>query len=118
MVYPKANDICENIFMSENNNQQINIELDEATAQGVYSNLAVITHSQAEFVVDFIRVMPGMPKAKVQSRIIITPQHAKRLLKALNENIHKYESLHGKIQESPQADQMLNMHFGGPQGMA
>ena len=104
--------------MSDNNNQQLNIELDEATAQGVYSNLAVITHSQAEFVVDFIRVMPGMPKAKVQSRIIITPQHAKRLLKALHDNIQKYESQHGKIQDMPQADQMLNMHFGGPKGMA
>jgi hypothetical protein len=104
--------------MSENNNPQLNIELDEATAQGVYSNLAVITHSQAEFVVDFIRVMPGMPKAKVQSRIIITPQHAKRLLKALHDNINKYESQHGKIQDTPHADQMLNMHFGGPKGMA
>jgi hypothetical protein len=62
--------------------------------------LAVITHSPAEFVVDFIRVMPGVPKAKVQSRIILTPQHAKRLMKALMDNVSKYEAQHGKIQET------------------
>ncbi|MFN5620445.1 MAG: DUF3467 domain-containing protein, partial [Flavobacteriales bacterium] len=74
--------------MSNNNenNQQLNIELNEEVAQGIYSNLAIITHSPAEFVVDFIRMMPGVPKAKVQSRIILTPQHAKRLMMALKEN--------------------------------
>ena len=72
----------------ENNNQegQINIELDEKVAEGTYSNLAIINHSNTEFVLDFISLMPGVPKAKVKSRIILTPQHAKRLLKALNEN--------------------------------
>jgi hypothetical protein len=107
--------------MSDNNNnpqQQLNIELNEEVAQGVYSNLAVITHSPAEFVVDFIRVMPGVPKAKVQSRIILTPQHAKRLMRALMDNISKYEAQHGKIQETLGQDHMMPMNFGGPQGQA
>ena len=77
----------------ENNNQQgqINIELDEQTAEGTYSNLAIINHSNSEFVVDFVTIMPGVPKAKVKSRIILTPQHAKRLLKALGENIQRFD---------------------------
>jgi hypothetical protein len=105
--------------MADNNQQQqLNIELNEEVAQGVYSNLAVITHSPAEFVVDFIRVMPGVPKAKVQSRIILTPQHAKRLMRALAENIGKYEAQHGKIQETLGHEQMMPMNFGGPQGQA
>ncbi len=65
---------------------QLNIELDAETAQGIYSNLAIINHSQSEFIVDFVSIMPGVPKSKVKSRIVLTPQHAKRLLKALNEN--------------------------------
>lgn len=106
--------------MAENNQQQqqLNIELNEEVAQGVYSNLAVITHSPAEFVVDFIRVMPGVPKAKVQSRIILTPQHAKRLMRALADNISKYEAQHGKITETQGQDHMMPMNFGGPQGQA
>jgi hypothetical protein len=105
--------------MADNNQQQqLNIELNEEVAQGVYSNLAVITHSPAEFVIDFIRVMPGVPKAKVQSRIILTPQHAKRLMRALADNIGKYESQHGKIQETLGHEQMMPMNFGGPQGQA
>jgi hypothetical protein len=105
--------------MADNNQQQqLNIELNEEVAQGVYSNLAVITHSPAEFVVDFIRVMPGVPKAKVQSRIILTPQHAKRLMRALADNIGKYEAQHGKIQETLGHEQMMPMNFGGPQGQA
>ncbi len=107
--------------MSENKNnpqQQLNIELNEEVAQGVYSNLAVITHSPAEFVLDFIRVMPGVPKAKVQSRIILTPQHAKRLMRAIMENIQKYEAQHGKIAETLGQDNMIPMNFGGPQGQA
>ncbi len=100
------------------NNQQLNIELNEEVAQGTYSNLAIITHSPAEFVVDFVRMMPGVPKAKVQSRIILTPQHAKRLMKALMENINKYESQHGAIKDSPGQDPLMGMGFGGPQGMA
>jgi aminoglycoside phosphotransferase family enzyme len=103
---------------TKNQAPQLNIELNEDVAQGVYSNLAVITHSPAEFVVDFIRVMPGVPKARVQSRIIVTPQHAKRLMKALAENIAKYESQHGKIQETAGAENMFPVNFGGPHGQA
>ncbi len=80
-----------------NHQQQINIELPEEQAEGIYSNFAVITHSPAEFVVDFTRMMPGVPKAKVYSRIIMTPQHAKGLLKALQDNIEKYEAQYGEI---------------------
>ncbi len=79
----------------ENNGLQI--ELTEETGQGIYSNLAVIAHSSSEFVVDFVRFMPGLPKAKVQSRIILTPEHAKRLMMALIDNINKYESQFGEI---------------------
>jgi hypothetical protein len=77
--------------------QQINIELGEKEAEGIYSNLAIITHSPAEFVIDFTRVLPGVPKAKVLSRIITTPQHAKLLLNALKENIEKYEKAFGEV---------------------
>ncbi len=77
--------------------KQINIELDEKTAEGIYSNLAIISHSSAEFVIDFTRILPGLPKAKVQSRIIMTPQHAKMLLNALADNIAKFEAQFGKI---------------------
>lgn len=87
--------------MSENQNppaqQQINIELDENTAEGTYSNLVIITHSPAEFIMDFTRVVPGVPKAKVQSRIIMTPQHAKLFLNALGENIKRFETQFGDI---------------------
>jgi len=77
--------------------QQINIELGEKEAEGIYSNLAIITHSPAEFVIDFTRVLPGIPKAKVHARIITTPQHAKLLLNALKENIEKFEKTFGEI---------------------
>lgn len=76
---------------------QIQIELPEEIAQGTYSNLAIIAHSSSEFVIDFVRILPGLPKAKVQSRIILTPEHAKRLLYALNENITRFESQNGTI---------------------
>ena len=79
------------------NEEQLNIELSEEVAEGIYSNLAIISHSTSEFVIDFIRIMPGTPKANVKSRIILTPEHAKRLLFALQENIGKYESQNGKI---------------------
>tara|TARA_B100000683_G_scaffold187735_1_gene181015 strand:- start:106 stop:423 length:318 start_codon:yes stop_codon:yes gene_type:complete len=95
------------------NNQQINIELSEEMAEGNYSNLAIITHSNAEFVVDFVQIMPGVPKAKVKSRILLTPQHAKRFLKALNENVRKFESLHGQIKELEEMPSMP-ISFGGP----
>lgn len=94
---------------------QINIELDEQVAEGIYSNLAIINHSNSEFVVDFVTLMPGVPKAKVKSRIILTPQHAKRFLKALNENIQRFEAAHGKIEEGEQPAIPLNF---GPAGQA
>lgn len=75
----------------------IQIELTEDVAQGTYSNLAVISHSSSEFVVDFVRMVPGVPKAKVKSRIILTPEHAKRLMMALMDNIKKYEAQNGEI---------------------
>ena len=80
--------------MQDNNNNpqnQINIELSEDIADGIYSNLAIISHSHSEFVLDFVRLMPNVPKAKVKARIVLTPQHAKRLLKALHDNLNKYE---------------------------
>lgn len=104
--------------MENNTKGKLNIELTEEASEGVYSNLAVITHSPAEFVIDFIRVMPGVPKAKVKSRIIVTPQHAKRLMKALNDNINKFESQHGPIKELKGNDNMIPMNFGGPAGEA
>ena len=84
----------------DNNQNQMNIELDENTASGIYSNLAIINHSHSEFIVDFIALMPGVPKAKVKSRIILTPQHAKRFLQALKENINRFEKSHGEIKET------------------
>ncbi|NVO01535.1 MAG: DUF3467 domain-containing protein [Bacteroidetes bacterium] len=98
------------------NQNQINIELSEEVAEGVYSNLAIITHSNSEFILDFIRMMPGVPKAKVKSRIVLTPQHAKRLLMALKDNISKFESVHGNIKESD--NQSLPLNFGGPTAQA
>ena len=89
----------------------INLELDENLAQGTYSNLALINHSVSEFVVDFINIMPGVPKAKVKSRIILTPQHAKRFSKALNENISRFEKSHGEIQDYDK-QQPVNLNFG------
>ena len=97
--------------MSDNNNQnQINIELSEEIAEGVYSNLAIISHSHSEFIVDFIRLVPNVPKAKVKSRIILTPQHAKRLMKALQDNIKRYEAQFGVI-EDPEAGMVPPMNF-------
>ena len=83
--------------MQQQNQQQINVELGEKEAEGIYSNLALITHSPAEFVIDFTRMLPGVPKTKVYARIIMTPQHAKSLLGALNENIEKFEKQFGEI---------------------
>ena len=96
----------------------MSIELNEEVAQGVYSNLAVITHSPAEFVIDFIRIMPGVPKAQVKSRIILTPEHAKRLVAALNDNISKYESVHGPIREIKGSGPVMPVNFGGPTAQA
>lgn len=99
----------------QNEPQQLDIELSEEIAEGIYSNLAIITHSQSEFVIDFIKIMPGVPKARVKSRILLTPQHAKRLLKALNENVQKFEQLNGKIKD---IDASFPMGFSGPAGQA
>lgn len=96
--------------------KQINIELGEEVAQGTYANLAIITHSHTEFVVDFVRMMPGVPKAKVKSRVVLTPQHAKRLMNALKENIAKYESVHGPIKDIKGPG--LPMNLGGPAAQA
>ncbi len=103
--------------MDQNQNQegQINIELDQEIAEGTYSNLAIINHSMSEFIVDFINIMPGVPKAKVKSRIILTPQHAKRLVKALSDNVRKFEQAHGEIKDYEQTPIPLNF---GPTGQA
>jgi len=101
---------------NKNKNQgKINIQLDEEVAEGIYCNLAIINHSISEFVVDFVKVMPGMPKSKVKSRIILTPQHAKRLLKALNDNVVRFEKNHGEIKDFEQPSIPLNF---GPTGEA
>ena len=96
---------------------QINIELSEEVAEGVYANLAMIAHSNSEFVIDFIRLMPGVPKAKVKSRVVVTPEHAKRLLNALSENIQKYEATFGAIKKTDGAPN-FPMNFGGIVGEA
>ncbi len=96
---------------------QINIELSEEVAEGIYSNLAMIAHSNSEFVIDFIRLMPGVPKAKVKSRIVITPEHAKRFLMALKDNIDKYESAFGPIKRTDDMPK-FPMNFGGTMGEA
>lgn len=104
--------------MSDQNDKkknQINIELDESVAQGIYSNLAIINHSASEFVVDFVSIMPGTPKSKVKSRIILTPQHAKRFMKAMGDNIHRFEKAHGEIKDFEQPPIPLNF---GPTGEA
>lgn len=97
---------------------QVNIELSEELAEGIYSNLAIITHSNSEFVVDFVRLMPGVPRAKVKSRIILTPQHAKRLLNALQENVQRYERQNGEIDDISSDFNGIPMNFGGPAGEA
>ena len=103
--------------MEEKPKNQINIELTDEMAGGIYSNLAIITHSPTEFVLDFVSLMPGTPKAKVKSRIVMTPQHAKRLFKALAENINKYESAFGNIREVG-ADSIPPFTMGGPKAQA
>jgi len=91
--------------MNKKKQQQINIELDENVGIGDYANFVVITHSAAEFIMDFTRLLPGMPKAKVRSRIIMTPSHLKSFYMALNENIKKYEMKYGEI-SIPHADSL------------
>lgn len=100
----------------EQSQNGINIEISEDVAEGTYANLAIITHSHAEFIVDFVNVMPGTPKSKVKSRIIFTPQHAKRFMKALIENVQRYEAGNGQIKDLEEVQFPLN--FGGPAGQA
>ncbi|KGE15773.1 DUF3467 domain-containing protein [Sphingobacterium deserti] len=99
----------------EADNNELSIELSEEIAEGIYSNLAIITHSNSEFVLDFIRIMPGIPKAKVKSRIVLTPEHAKRLLGALQDNVTRFEASNGTINTN---DATLPLNFGGPKGEA
>lgn len=103
--------------MDKNTENQINIELSEDIASGVYTNLAIITHSHAEFVCDFIQMLPGLPKAKVKSRVIMTPQNAKRLMRALIDNIQKYEKHMGPINENDLPG-TPTMNFGTPSTQA
>ncbi len=104
--------------MSEENKKEgLNIELGEEVAEGTYSNLAIINHSPSEFIVDFIQMMPGLPKAKVKSRVILTPQHAKRLMRALTDNISKYEDQFGEISDVDPT-QGIPLNFGGPTAQA
>ena len=91
---------------------QLNIEISEEVSEGTYANLDIITHSHSEFVIDFVNVMPGTPKSKVKSRIVLTPFHAKRFMKALVENINKFEATSGTIQDMDQVE--IPFTFGGP----
>ena len=102
--------------MNEAPQNQLNIEISEEMAEGQYANLAIITHSHAEFVIDFVNVMPGTPKSKVKSRIVLTPQHAKRLMKALADNVQKFEAVNGSIKDLE--DVQIPMNFGGPTAQA
>lgn len=96
-------------------NNELSIELSEEVAEGIYSNLAIITHSSTEFVLDFIRIMPGVPKAKVKSRIVLTPEHAKRLMGALQDNINRFEAANGAIKVNEPG---IPLNFGGLKGEA
>ena len=99
-----------------NQPNQLNIEISEETSEGTYINLAIITHSHAEFVFDFVNVMPGAPKSKVKSRIIMTPFHAKRFMKAIVENVQKFETVNGTVQHLEAIE--IPFNFGGPTGEA
>ena len=103
--------------MENPNEHQLNIELSDDVAEGIYSNLAIITHSHSEFILDFVKIMPGVPKAKVKSRIILTPQHAKRLLNALKDNVKKFEENFGDIDDQNPVD-LTPFNFGGPTAQA
>ncbi len=95
---------------------QINIEISEEISDGQYANLAIITHSHAEFVIDFVNVMPGTPRSKVKSRIILTPFHAKRFMKAIIDNVKKFETVNGTIQDMESVE--IPFTFGGPTAQA
>jgi hypothetical protein len=104
--------------MENDKKNQLDIELNSEVAQGVYSNLAIITHSSSEFVLDFVRIMPGVPKAEVKSRIILTPEHAKRLMLALQDNIAKYESMRGKVKLEEDEREHIPFDLGNTHGQA
>lgn len=96
--------------MAEQKMGNLDVELDETVAQGHYSNLVIISHSTSEFILDFATVLPGLPKAKVKSRLVLTPEHAKRLLLSLQENITRYETNNGKIEiRTPQPQQGMKI---------
>lgn len=97
---------------NKHNDNQISIDLHEDIANGVYSNLAVITHSNNEFVMDFVQIMPGMPKASVRSRVIMNATNAKKLMRAMIDNIQKYEQAFGVIEEENY--NLPPMNFGTP----
>ena len=103
-------------MQNTNESNQINIEISDEISEGEYANLAIITHSHAEFVVDFVNVMPGTPKSKVKSRIILTPFHAKRFMKAMVENVKKFETANGIIQDMEAVE--IPFNFGGPTAQA
>ena len=105
------------IIMTQQKKDGLNIELTEEVAQGAYSNLAIINHSPSEFVVDFIQMMPELLLKGLKSRVILTPQHAKRLMKALVENIKKFENQHGNIKDI-EPNGTVPMNFGGPTPLA
>jgi len=107
---------AENRCMDNSQPTQLNIEISEEMAEGTYANLAIVTHSHAEFVVDFVNIMPGTPKSKVKSRIILTPQHAKRIMKILIDNIERFEKVNGEIKDLEEIQ--VPLHFGGPTAQA
>lgn len=117
MPYIRKTQKNQNNMSQENENKQgqLNIELTEEIAEGTYANLCILTHSHSEFIADFVQIMPGTPKAKVKSRVILTPQHAKRLMRALADNIGRYEQAFGEIQEPNDNGQGgFPVNFGGP----
>jgi hypothetical protein len=104
------------IMSDQQPENQLNIEISEEVAEGTYANLAIITHSHAEFVIDFVSVMPGTPKSRVKNRIILTPFHAKRFMKAMIDNVKKFEAANGTIQDLESVE--IPFNFGGPAGQA
>lgn len=99
--------------MDKNKQNRIEIELSEEIAQGIYSNLAIISHSQSEFILDFVRVVPGSPKARVKSRILLTPERAQSLMAALQDNLSKFENAFGKIKKVGTSSPIMPINFGG-----
>lgn len=98
--------------------REINIDLPEDIADGTYANLSIISHSDGEFVLDFVRLVPNVPKAKVKSRVILSPPQTKRLLQALGENVRRYEQTHGPIKDPGQQQMPFPMNFNTPKGQA